>query len=286
MTVHRADSGPEGSKHCTLHPALRRNGKAAAKGLDFSDRFRYQAPQFLGQGDRIPAVGGDVIDGAFCDMCLKHFLQTHGLCAQLDLILLLRTELSVLIFHRVQPNRKIQRRDAAAANIRLRFDAIALSCNAQGVGIDQGNSYSLAESPLRSIRWVWTRSCSERPLAVSALSDHTCSLVSSAARRRQKPAWDSRERGIGSQSSMAEPVLAGGEFVPGHRLEGAGLETDLYALGHLVQRDHRVIIPIAPGVGDRRLLCDLDQVEELMGRGAANLAWRAAGPDRNLCPRA
>jgi len=49
----------------------------------------------------------------------------------------LRTELSVLIFHRVQPNRKIQRRDAAAANIRLRFDAIALSCNAQGVGIDR-----------------------------------------------------------------------------------------------------------------------------------------------------
>ena len=43
----------------------------------------------------------------------------------------------MLIFHRVQPNRKIQRRDAAAANIRLRFDAIALSCNAQGVGIDR-----------------------------------------------------------------------------------------------------------------------------------------------------
>ena len=55
-----------------------------------------------------------------------------------------------------------------------------------------------------------------------------------AARHRQKPACDSRERGIGSQSSTAEPVLSVGKRVSDNRGEGIRLKADLHAAGHLV----------------------------------------------------
>ena len=92
-----------------------------------------------------------------------------------------------------------------------------------------------------------------------------------AARRRQKPACDSRERGIGSQSSTAEPVLSVGKRVPDDRGEGIRLKADPHAAGHLVQFHHGIVIPIAAGIRHRSLFCDLDQIEQLMSRRTAQL---------------
>ena len=68
---------------------------------------------------------------------------------------------------------------------------------------------------------------------------------------------------------MAEPVFVCGKRVPDYRLKGAWLEPDLHALGNPVQRDKRVIIPIASGIGNGSFFRDLDQIKELVGRGAA-----------------
>ena len=46
-------------------------------------------------------------------------------------------------------------------------------------------SKSLMSLPRRSIRWVWTLSCSWRPLAVSALSSQICSFSSRPTLRGQ-----------------------------------------------------------------------------------------------------
>ena len=68
-----------------------------------------------------------------------------------------------------------------------------------------------------------------------------------------------------------EPVFICGNRVPDYRLKGTGLEADLHALGNLVQRDKRIIIPIASGIGNGNLFRNLDQIKELVGRGAAQL---------------
>ena len=106
-------------------------------------------------------------------------------------------------------------------------------------------------TPFCDKRLRWCRYFYSRPRIGGA---HT-----GAARRRQKPACDSRERGIGSQSSTAEPVLSVGKRVPDDRGEGIRLKADLHAAGHLVQFHHGIVIPIAAGIRHRGLFCDLDQ---------------------------
>ena len=95
-------------------------------------------------------------------------------------------------------------------------------------------------TPFCDKRLRWCRYFYSRPRIGGA---HT-----GAARRRQKPACDSRERGIGSQSSTAEPVLSVGKRVPDDRGEGIRLKADPHAAGHLVQFHHGIVIPIAAGI--------------------------------------
>lgn len=64
-------------------------------------------------------------------MCLKHLLQTHGLCAQLNLVFKLRSDLPVLIFDRIQPYLEIQCGNAAASDVCLGLNAVAFSCYPQ-----------------------------------------------------------------------------------------------------------------------------------------------------------
>lgn len=79
----------------------------------------------------------DVIDGPRLDLCLEHFFQTHGLCTQLNLILLFCAEFSVLVLDRIQPDREIQRRDLAAVGRCLRFNAVAFPGDPQAPGKDR-----------------------------------------------------------------------------------------------------------------------------------------------------
>ena len=93
----------------------------------------------------------------------------------------------MLILHGIQPDREIQRGDTAALWGSFRFDAVAFSGDSQRLGKDR--------------KFVQLRGISPAldPLGMHPLMLGTplgCirilrSLVSSAARRRQNPAWDS-----------------------------------------------------------------------------------------------
>ena len=55
------------------------------------------------------------------------FLQTHGLRAELYVVLRLIPHGAVLVFHRVEADGEVRRRDAAALLVALRFEAIAFA---------------------------------------------------------------------------------------------------------------------------------------------------------------
>lgn len=56
-----------------------------------------------------------------------HFFQAHGLRAKLDVVFRLFPHRTMLVFHGIQANREICRRDAAPRFATLRLDAIALA---------------------------------------------------------------------------------------------------------------------------------------------------------------
>ena len=71
---------------------------------------------------------------------------------------------------------------------------------------------------------------------------------------------------------LAEPVFVCGKRVPDDRLKCAGLEPDLHTLGHLVQRDCRVIVMIASGIGDRNFFVTLTRSKSLWAGAQPSLA--------------
>ena len=64
---------------------------------------------------------------------MKHFLQTHGLCAQLNLVFFLLADSAMLILYRVQLNREIGCWNVAAVFIADCLNAVAFSQQRQPV---------------------------------------------------------------------------------------------------------------------------------------------------------
>ena len=67
------------------------------------------------------------------DRGMKHFLQTHGLRAQLNLVFFLLADSAMLILYRVQPNREIGCWNVAAVFIADCLNAVAFSPHKQPV---------------------------------------------------------------------------------------------------------------------------------------------------------
>ena len=67
---------------------------------------------------------------------MKHFLQTHGLRAQLNLVFFLLADSAMLILYRVQPNREIGCWNVAAVFIADCLNAVAFSQQRQPVRKD------------------------------------------------------------------------------------------------------------------------------------------------------
>lgn len=64
---------------------------------------------------------------------MKHFLQTHGLRAELNLVFFLLADSAMLILYRVQPNREIGCWNVAAVFIADCLNAVAFSQQRQPV---------------------------------------------------------------------------------------------------------------------------------------------------------
>ena len=67
---------------------------------------------------------------------MEHFLQAHGLCAELDLVFFLLADRAMLILNRVQPNWEIGCWNMAAVFITNSLNAIAFSQQRQLVRKD------------------------------------------------------------------------------------------------------------------------------------------------------
>ena len=61
------------------------------------------------------------------------FLKAHGLCTELNVVLLFVPQLAVLVFHRVEPNRELRRGNPAAGRIFHGFNEITFSGNPQQI---------------------------------------------------------------------------------------------------------------------------------------------------------